>query len=219
MGLQKEFNNFPGLKAYVPTIPALLQSKGFIAASVDSVLYDSVSAKVWLFIGELYKWAHINTASIEGEVLRNVRMPSFAEKGIDFSTLNNWQKRMLDYLEERGYPFAKTYLDSINIHNDTVSALLKLEKGPLYKIDSIKIYGEVKIDNLFLQRYLDLPNGSVYNKRKLTDIQKRLSTLSYVEEERPYSLTLLSTGSILNIYLKPKKNKSGNQVTPAFSKL
>ena len=76
---------------------------------------------------------------------------------MDFATLNAWQKKILDYLEENGYPFGKTYLDSVQINNNEVYALLKIEKGPLYKIDSIHVVGDANVSNAFLQKYLDIP--------------------------------------------------------------
>jgi hypothetical protein len=44
------------------------------------------------------------------------------------------------------------YLDSLQIESEKVWAQLKLEKGPSYKIDSIRILGNAKISNDFLQR-------------------------------------------------------------------
>jgi hypothetical protein len=36
--------------------------------------------------------------------------------------------------------------------------LLKVNKGPLYHIDSIRLYGKVKISKNFLNHYLNIPN-------------------------------------------------------------
>src|SRR4029077_9463491 len=57
-----------------------------------------------------------------------------------------------------------------------------------------------------MQRYLNIPNGSIYRKEKLQIISKKIMELPYVQEEHSWSLTLLGTGSILNLYLKPKKS-------------
>ncbi len=58
------------------------------------------------------------------------------------------QQLMLDYLENNGYPFAKVGLDSVVLRDSgAVSAVLKVDKGPLYKIDSIRVFGNAKISN------------------------------------------------------------------------
>jgi hypothetical protein len=54
--LQNAFASRPEADEYIVKLPALLREKGFLTASVDSVQYDSVSAKVYIFLGDSYKW-------------------------------------------------------------------------------------------------------------------------------------------------------------------
>ena len=116
---------------------------------------------------------------------------------------------MLNYLEKTGYPFGRVYLDSFLLDAEKVSAKLKVDRGPAYKIDSIRVFGNAKISNNYLQRYLSIPNGSLYNREKLQQISKKLRELPYLEEEQPSNLTRLGTGSVLNLYLKQKKEQPG----------
>lgn len=196
---------------YMTRLVPLLNNKGYISASIDSLQLDSASGKVTLFVGEQYQWANIRTLEKDAALLQQVHFPSSLFSGkMDFALLQQWQRRILDYLEERGHPFGKTYLDSISILTNDVTATLRIDPGPEYKIDSIRVYGDAKVDNLFLQNYLDITNGSLYNKRKLDNIGKRLSELTYILEDRPSNLTMLGTGSILNLYLKQKKSSQVN---------
>ena len=117
---------------------------------------------------------------------------------------------MLVYLENNGYPFGKVFLDSISLIEDSVTATLLIDKGPLYKIDSIRIYGNAKISNDFLQRYLEIPNGSIYSREKLLRISRKIQELSFVQEEQPSNMSLLGTGSVLNLYLKPRRSSQVN---------
>lgn len=195
--------------SYIASLLPLLQARGFVTASVDNVQIDSTKAIINLFLGEQYKWSSIRTRESDAPVLEAIRFPVI--KGVmNFSTLTAWQKRILDYLEETGHPFGKTYLDSIQFTNDEVTALLRVEQGPVYKIDSIQVIGDAKVNNEFLQKFLELPNGSVYNRRKLEAVSKKLSELSYVEEQRPSDLAMLPTGSTLNLYLKAKRSSQIN---------
>jgi outer membrane protein assembly factor BamA len=194
---------------FITSLLANLQNKGFVTASLDSVQLDSTSALVALFLGEPYQWSSLQTLEKDAPLLDAIRFPVL--KGtMDFATLNKWQSRILDYLEESGYPFGKTYLDSIRIEENTVQATLKIEWGPQYKIDSIRVIGDAKVNADFLQKYLQLPNGSLYNKTKLSGIDKKLTQLSYVEEEKPSDLTMMATGSVLNLYLKAKRSSQIN---------
>ncbi|MEI9809739.1 MAG: POTRA domain-containing protein [Bacteroidota bacterium] len=138
------------------------------------------------------------------------REKMFSDKPMDFSEVQVWQDRILNYLENNGHPFAKVYLDSLQIDKEQVWAKLKVNKGPLYKIDSIRVQGTAKISNEYLQRYLDIRNGSTFNKEKLRRISRRMRELTYVEEEHPSRLIWLGTGSILEMYLKQKRSSQVN---------
>src|SRR5690606_35449652 len=159
-----------------------------------------------------YKWAKLSTDSVDASILSAVgwRQRGFREQPMDFSEVNAWQDKILTHLENNGHPFAKVYIDNIQIVDESVSAELKVEKGPSYKIDSIRVHGNVKISNLFLQRYLDIMNGSEFSKEKLLRISGRMRELPYVEEEYPSKIIWLGTGSILEMYLRPKRSSQVN---------
>ena len=210
--LQTTFPSRQAAVQYVAELPTFLQGKGYVTASVDSVRFDSLSAQVALYLGRPYRWATISTSPRDEDVLQAVRWSSQTLSGapMNLALFESRKVQLLDYLEETGHPFARISLDSIRLEEDQFSAKLNIYRGPLYHIDSIRVYGDVKIDNRFLQRYLDIPNGSIYNKKKLQDISQRLSTLMYVQEAQPSNLTLLGTGSVLNLYLKPRRSSQVN---------
>ncbi len=211
-GLQTSFTSATACTEYISQLPGYLQSKGYVTASIDSLRYDSSAAHVVLFIGERYLWAQLDTKGVEPDLLNAIgwREKIFVNKPIDFTQVQQWQERILNQLENTGHPFARVYLDSLQLESDKVYALLKVNKGPLYKIDSIRLYGNAKISNSYLQRYLDISNGSIYSKEKLLRINKKIRELTYVEEEKPADLTRLGTGSVLNMYLKQKKSSQIN---------
>ena len=211
-GIATGFSSRFSCMEYVNQLPGLLQSRGFVTVSIDSLRFDSLSASVVLFAGLQYKWASLDAGRIDPSLLEAVgwREKIFSGKPMDFTQVRQWQERFLNHLENTGHPFARIYLDSIDLDQDRVRALLKVEKAIAYPIDSIRIYGNVKISNYYLQRYLDLPNGSLYSREKLMRVNQKMRELTYIDEEKPFDLTLLATGSILNLYLKPKKSSQVN---------
>jgi outer membrane protein assembly factor BamA len=214
IGFQTEFATRLACIEYVNQLPSLLQAKGFVNASLDSIFFDTTSANLVVYLGQQYKWAHINTSVADPQVLAisgwNEKL--FSNKPINFDQIKNFQERMLIYLENNGYPFGKIFLDSIDLIEDSVTANLVIDKGPLYKIDSIRVYGNAKISNDFLQRYLEIPNGTIYNREKLLGISKKIQELSFVEEEQPSNMSLLGTGSVLNLYLKQRRSSQVNAI-------
>ncbi|MDB5222954.1 MAG: hypothetical protein JWN83_1621 [Chitinophagaceae bacterium] len=212
LGLQTSFLNRELCVNYIFRLPEILAAKGYPAASIDSVLYDSTSTHINLYLGEQYKWIEINTDSIDKKLLNetgwNARF--FHNNKMDFSQLQNQQENILNYYETRGYPFAAIKLASIKIEEDKIKAKLKIDKGPLYLIDSIRVYGKIKIKNLFLQRYLGIEKGSVYDKNKLQNISKKLLELPYLQEQQHWNLNMLGSGSVLNLYLQQKRSSQVN---------
>jgi outer membrane protein assembly factor BamA len=209
LGLITSFKARQTCSEYVYSLLPLLQAKGYVAASIDSVTYGDKSASLRLYVGEAWRWAQIDTRHTDPTLLAAVGWNSktFNRHPMDMRMFRIRQQLMLDYLENNGYPFARISLDSIVLKEfSEVSAMLKVDKGPLYKIDSIRVFGTAKISNDFLQRYLNIPNGSIYRKEKLEAITKKILELSYVQEQQPWSMTMLGEGSVINLYLKPKKS-------------
>jgi outer membrane protein assembly factor BamA len=226
LGIPTSFITRSACVEYINQLPGFLRAKGYVTASMDSVRFDPAFAKVVLFTGDIYKWAQIDASLVDVSILQAVgwRDKMFSEKPMDFADIQLWQDRILNYLENNGHPFAKVYLDSLQIDNEKghttnakdsmaagqVWAKLKVDKGPRYKIDSIRVIGNGKISNEYLQRYLDIRNGSIFSKEKLLRISKRMRDLPYVEEERPSKLVWLGSGSILEMYLKQKRSSQVN---------
>jgi outer membrane protein assembly factor BamA len=198
--------------AYVNKIPALLINKGYAAASVDNAVFGKDTATIDIYTGKPYKWQHLHTDSIEKKALEASGYISreFAGKPFDITKLQGLKERIVQYYENNGYPFASVFLDSVQLSADGMQAVLKCDKGPLYHIDSIRIKGPLKISNYFLQRYLGLTNGILYSKEKLNQIRRRIAELPYAEEKYPAELHMLGTGSILNLYLAPKRSSQVN---------
>lgn len=212
MGLKKEFDDKTLCSQYIFELPALLQKRGFIAASVDTVTMDSARAMVVLYLGKPWRWAKLNTSSVPTELLNaaGYRDRNYKKQALDYAAVQQLQVKILDKLENTGYPFANVYLDSFAIQDGDVTAVLKVDEGPEYKVDSIRVYGDVKISNRFLQRYLEISDGSIYQKQKLLTISSRLLQLPYLYEEQKWNITYLGTGSIVNLFLKERKSSQIN---------
>lgn len=212
LGIQTVFESRNECIGYINQLPGYLQSKGYVTASIDEIVYDTSFAKIVLYVGDKYQWAGLDVKNIDPAVLQAIgwRDKSLTGKPMNVEEINQWQEKILTYMENNGHPFAKVYLDSLQIDGENASAQLKLDKGPIYKIDSIRLYGNAKISNDFLQRYLDIRNGSIYSKEKLLRISRRIRELPYVEEEYPPKLIWLMSGSIVELYLKNKKSSQVN---------
>ncbi|HEX6426240.1 MAG TPA: hypothetical protein VF008_01090 [Niastella sp.] len=210
--LQSNFKNEELAQEYLANLPELLQTKGYPAASIDTIFNDSLGIVCSLYVGETFQWANLRVDSADRKLLDaiNWNTRTIHKQALSFDQVLAARQKLLDYLENNGYPFAKIKLDSISFVDQQLEANLRIDKGPLYKIDSISNLGTANISSTFLQRYLGILNGSFYKKERLQSISKKLNDLAYVQEQQPWNLTMLGTGSILNVYLVPKRSSQIN---------
>jgi len=210
--LQTNFTDQLTAYNYVMGLPKLLGSKGFPTASVDSVQIMDTAISIRLFLGRQYRWVKLTPNGIEKKAMDESRFQqkNFSGKLLNMDQLQKVQQGVLDYYEKNGYPFAAVSMDSIKLDEDGIEAELRVNKGPLYHIDSIRLFGTARISKNFLYHYLGLPKKSPYNKEKLEQVDVRILELPYLQSQQPSSVTMLGTGSVLNLYLVPKRSSQVN---------
>ncbi|MEO7265568.1 MAG: BamA/TamA family outer membrane protein [Ferruginibacter sp.] len=212
LGIQTAFTSETAVINYIFKIPRLLASKGYPAASIDSQWTVENITHILLYTGTKYNWINLRTSGIEPQALSNTgfNTNNYSGKVFNVSQVQLLQEKLISYYENKGYPFASVYLDSIIIEENKMHAVLKADKSIFYHIDSIRVLGKLKINNKFLQRYLDISNGSIYSKEKLQQVDTRILELQYVNPLQPSDLTMLGSGSVLNLYLQPKRSSQVN---------
>lgn len=208
LGLQTFFTDQPACRQYIGEAVRELHKRGFIAASADSMIFDSTEGRIWMFVGVAYRWVGLHTDSTDQKMLAAIGWNDklFKDVPLDMSRLSYWQERILNYYENNGHPFARVELDSILIEEGAAVGRLKIAKGPSYKIDSIRVYGNLKISNAFLQRYLGIENGSYYRKARLQAISARLLELPYLKEIKTWDMTMTGSGAVVNLYVDTRKS-------------
>ena len=213
--LKTKFFGLDQANIYINSLPKLFADKGYLVSSVDSVWYLQNNVHIDFYVGKKYNWIQLRTNNIDKSLLSKVGFAAknFAEKPLNISEIDLLKERLLTYYENEGFPFAAVYLDSIAINDDKISASLMVNQGLVYRIDSINNYGKLKLNTKFLQQYLNIINGSVYNREKLKEVDKRMLELPYALTEQPSSLNMLGSGSILNLYVN---NKKSSEVSAIF---
>lgn len=214
LGLKRGFSSRTECISYMNSVVDQQKMKGFITFSVDSVNYDSLRAEAWVFAGARYIWKNIRVPGNEASLFSALGYQEklFNGKAVDLNKLQQFQERMLGYMDNHGYPFAKFQLDSLVMDGGEVSGVWAVEKGPHYKIDSITVTGTAKISKYYLQQYLEIPNGSYYREDKLEAISRRIMELPFLKESRPWNMTMVGTGSVVNLYLDTRRSSQVNAI-------
>ncbi len=212
--LKTTFTTLLQCRQYVQQMPGLLQAQGFLSASIDSLHEQKDSVHLFLFVGKKYSWNTIHIKEADKDLLAhlNIYEDWFKAKPIDVLLINTMQNKLLDYFLTNGYPFATISFDSVHLKNYVVDAQLNIKTGIPYKLDSIRILGNSKIDLGFLYRYLDIYPDDFFDNSKLNRINQLLQQLTYLQQSRDWSITMLAGSYVLNLYLQPKKSNQINVI-------
>jgi outer membrane protein assembly factor BamA len=194
---------------YIQKLPAILQAKGYLSASVDSISESGMTTTAYVFLGKQYRWSQLKINPDDELLLNDLGYFLTSATIADAFTIPTLPQKIIDHYQNNGYPFAKVKWDSIHLDENQISANLYINKGPLYKLDSIGIYGSAKVSRNFLVHYLDLPTDGLYRQDVLEKIDKKLLELPYLQQSQPWNISMQSTGYVLNFYLQPKRS---NQV-------
>lgn len=206
--LRNEFSSRSEGLLYLENLVRNRQSLGFLSFSIDSLYYTEGFAEVWIHAGSLYRWASLEMDTTVASLFQSMGLPvnKFEKAAVDPVRLVEVQEQLLGFLENNGYPFAAIRVDSIRMEANGWRGIWMLDKGPLYRIDSITITGSARIDPDYFHQYLGIPRGSVYRKDRLDDISARIRELSFLQESRKWELTRLGTGATLSLYLDARQS-------------
>src|SRR5215212_9616849 len=69
VGIRTNFSSQMTCVDYIGKLPALLQTKGYVTASIDSVKFDSSFARLVIFLGEAYQWLQLKTDGVDQSIL------------------------------------------------------------------------------------------------------------------------------------------------------
>lgn len=183
-----------------------LFAQGFLGCSIDSIYQFDSTLVVQTFLGEKYQWASLRNGNIPEHLLIQYRFnPSkYFGKAIQPQSLNPLFEKIVRYYEDNGYPFCSLQLDSLTSSKGMAKGILKLNTGPLTKLDTIILNEEVNISRNYVLRQLGLKQKMLYNESKIKAISNRIREISFLAESYPWRMDFTTAKSTLNLYLKTK---------------
>ena len=189
-----------------------LLSEGYLAASIDSVRFDTSIVYAELFIGNKYYWSKLDFSNLEFELKEelNLKKKKFTIVNlIDFQKLKN---EILSFYENSGYPFVSVSTDPFEIDDSVFKATLTVNKGDFYIIDSLIIKGEAKISSNYLKRALQIEHGMPFNQKRINGIDKKINDLRFLSEIKPAEIEFREESVDLYLYLQNKKANMFNGI-------
>lgn len=189
------------------------QSKGFLAFSIDSLIYKVDTIEAIYFQGPNYSWGEIklkhNGKAFNTKAWSNKRL---IDKKASPEQLPHEIEKALDYYENHGRPFASIQLDSIQIIDHKIQGSVNLDLGPLIRIDSIIVKGADKFRASYIHNHIDIFPGDLYDESKIALIQSRLESLSILKTTKAPELIFTTQGASVFIYIQETEASSFNGI-------
>ncbi|MBL7807289.1 MAG: BamA/TamA family outer membrane protein, partial [Saprospiraceae bacterium] len=188
----------------------------FRQRSYLQVSLDSFNGGLRFWSGPSMEWLSLRLGSgFEAVQWRNgTGLPKRAVSGKRFQAeeLLSWQTRLLEQAENNGYPFARIWLDSVQISDSgLVSAVMQLNPGRYFVFKNIRIQGDAKLPVSFLPNYVGLQAGMPYSRARVLRLRGQLQSLLFVESTANPGITFsnepnMSHGeATVNVFLKKKR--------------
>ncbi len=189
-----------------------LRGEGYLAASADTLLWHADTMEAWIWRGLRYRWAKLKLGqSTQSWIsLPDIKWRQYEGHALSPGSIVQIEETVLHDLENRGYPFATVWLDSIQIDVSSVSTTLQINPGELILFDTIAIHGSANIQVQYLKRYLGIRYDSPYQEQQIQVLGKRLDGLAFIEQEKPYTVQFSKNKARIDLFLKQKKSSRFN---------
>lgn len=181
-----------------------MRNKGYLEASLDSLIEEDSTKVAKLHIGPKYEWAKLHTGNVKEEVLDELgfRATAFEKDVFSLLQIQQLEEKLLTYSENNGYPFASVGLTAVEIENGQVRAALDWQKNQKIVFDSILVEGNGKISMGFLEQFSNIRMGDLYDESKILAAQKALQNLPYLQSSASPKVAFIGDRAIVTFFLK-----------------
>ncbi len=142
----------------------------------------SVTGSVKLdFLGDIAQSTDADAIRQRESIRRDWRLP--AGRTFTQGAWDGAKTQALRDLVARRYPAGKLAgsLAEVDAPNRTAGLSLTLDSGPLYRLGQMQVSGVERYDPVLVPRLARLPEGSVYDQRRLVEAQQRLASSGYFD--------------------------------------
>ena len=180
------------------------QGKGYLLAQADTIEQNANSISVSINSGIQLKWAQLKIGNLNPSLASKIGFSEklYLQKPFSAKQITQLKERIIVYYENNGYPFASVKLDSVAIENDVLNAVLNVQKNQFFKIDSVVVVGNSKLNSRFLHRYINVFPGKPYNEQAMQGVGQRLIQLPFVNNGASPKMEALCKPSFKTLFFE-----------------
>lgn len=162
-----------------------LQAQGHLEANADTLICQAGTCRVYLHLGPRYQWQVLKPGNVPAAWLRDakIRLPKATESKnpVNPTQVNQWLQALLDEAGNKGYPLAYLRIDSLRHTPSGIQASLYMDPGPLITMSPILVEGKAPVATTFLERFLGIYPGAIYQAKTLSRVSTRLRELPWLQ--------------------------------------
>lgn len=117
---------------------------------------------------------------------------------------NGSLKKILENLENNGYPFAEITVKKIELKDSIMDVTLELIPNNLVLIDSLIIKSENEINGKLIAKLIDIKPGDHYKERLIKKIDAKIKNTNYYVVQKNTEVLFTENGARIYMYLKKK---------------
>ncbi len=178
-----------------------LQQASYLEASIDSTVKTTTGTEVYLHIGPSYQWAYLDFSQVPTVIQDDLKARIKSDQPVNKQQIDQVFDQILQIAENKGYPFAAVSLADVGVDQGKIRAVVNIKLNESIQVERIKVAGDLKLKQAYLQHYLDLQPGDPFEKDKIIQAENRLESLSFVEMYQEPTVDILGNAATVNLYL------------------
>ena len=175
----------------------ILHAAAYLEASFDSMWLVKDSIHIGLHLGPTYTWSYLDISEIPNILKDAVQIRSFEDRLFHHEEIKNLIENLLKRAEDHGYPFAAVRLRQTGDQSGSLEAKLEVRLNDQISIEKIKIEGDLKLSSRYLNHYVDITEGELFNKSKILRARTRLQELNFIKSNKDPTIEFLGSGATL----------------------
>ncbi len=188
--------------------------QGYLAASNDGCTTTGDTVRCTMHLGKQYRWAHLSVGTVPTEIASasGFRERIYSGRPVTPPQIERLFNGLIGQCENNGYPFAKVWLDSLVEQDGGLKASLHLQLGRQVTLDSVVVKGTARINPRYLQAYIGIAPGDLYNELLVRQVDQRTRELPFITTRHPAYLHFNPEQTKLYLFLDARRASNFNGI-------
>ena len=206
IAFDKEKHDYNFVENFAKTHLSYLNHKGYLLARTDSIAITENARILYISRGEqfFYKIKKGNLEELDTGP-RKLNLDIF-DRPVSFYEFEEATKKILEYLQNIGYPFARIYKTDISIEKPFVHVTLHLDKQYLTTFAAADIPPDVNLSPIFISNLLGVREGMPYEENIVVNSADRLKNLPFVRLNGPVGVRFVQQQAYIVLPLTPVRS-------------